>query len=302
MARDEGPVLHRHRVAGSAALDHEVPPAGAIRARPRSTRSPSSASLTAIAQTVQALAKRRRECSGMCCTMTRPGDSAGSTRARRAGLPSRPSTRRCRRSGRSRPRRVRARAAAGRHRPRASLRRAVAAAGCRAAWPGRPHAPRRRPAPWIRAGTGGCRPAASAVRRRRPPPAPRTGSGTRLGLGRADDHRERLLRHDLSQEGQAVHARHFEIEDDDVRDLLLDPARGDERIGRGTQDFDVGRRLQDAAQGLADGGRVVDDEDADRSRRTHRPESLSLLKTVEGHLVEAATPTPAIDSEWPTIR
>ena len=37
----------------------------------------------------------------------------------------------------------------------------------------------------------------------------------------AHHHRNGMLRHDLLKEGQAVHARHFDVQGDDVRDLGL---------------------------------------------------------------------------------
>ena len=40
-----------------------------------------------------------------------------------------------------------------------------------------------------------------------------------------------MLRHQLAQEGDAVHARHLDVERDDVGHFVLDAPRRDERIG-----------------------------------------------------------------------
>jgi hypothetical protein len=41
-----------------------------------------------------------------------------------------------------------------------------------------------------------------------------------LGQAGTDHHRYRVLRHDLLQEGQAIHARHLDVERDHIRHLL----------------------------------------------------------------------------------
>ena len=46
----------------------------------------------------------------------------------------------------------------------------------------------------------------------------------------AHDHRNRPLAHELAQEGQTVHARHFDIENDDVGHLLAHPFGGDKGV------------------------------------------------------------------------
>ena len=58
-----------------------------------------------------------------------------------------------------------------------------------------------------------------------------------FGQARTDDHRDRVLGHDLLQEGQAVHAGHFDIQGDDIRHLFGDALGRDEGIAGGADDF-----------------------------------------------------------------
>ena len=94
-----------------------------------------------------------------------------------------------------------------------------------------------------------------------------------LGQARADDHRDRVLGHDLAQEGQPVHARHLDVQRDDVRDLAADLLGGDVGVGGGAhhRDFRVGR--EDLGEGLAHDRRVVDDQHADRACPCRPPSS-----------------------------
>jgi FixJ family two-component response regulator len=65
-----------------------------------------------------------------------------------------------------------------------------------------------------------------------------------FGQRGADDDRRRALGHDLLEEGQAVHARHFDVEHDHVRPLASAscPARRSGRRRR--DDLDVGLELR----------------------------------------------------------
>ena len=89
------------------------------------------------------------------------------------------------------------------------------------------------------------------------------GLGSGLGQGRAHDHRDRPLGHQLAQEGDAVHARHLDVQGDDVGHVLGDATRGDEGVGGHAHDLDAGVGGQDVDQSLAHTGRVVDDQNAD---------------------------------------
>ena len=60
-----------------------------------------------------------------------------------------------------------------------------------------------------------------------------------LGQARADHHRNRMLAHDLLQECQPVHARHLDIEGDDVRHLFCDSVRGNKWIACRGDDLDL---------------------------------------------------------------
>ena len=80
-----------------------------------------------------------------------------------------------------------------------------------------------------------------------------------LGVAGADHHGQRSLAHQLAQEGQPIHARHFDVEHDHVggkaRHLLL----GDQWV-RGDLDVDVGLAGENGEDGLANYGRIVHHE------------------------------------------
>ena len=54
--------------------------------------------------------------------------------------------------------------------------------------------------------------------------------GSRLGQRRNHDHGHRPQRHDLSQEGDAVHIRHLDVERHHIRIQRLDALACDQRI------------------------------------------------------------------------
>ena len=109
--------------------------------------------------------------------------------------------------------------------------------------------------------------------------------GFRAGFGerRADDHRNRVLGHDFSQEGQPIHAGHFDVQGDDVRGLRLHALdRGIGIAGR-ADDLDVGVRGQDIGQGLAHQGGIVHHQDLDGLSH----ENLAFLS---GNLISSYIP------------
>jgi hypothetical protein len=93
------------------------------------------------------------------------------------------------------------------------------------------------------------------------------GRGSRLGHRADDDDRQRVVLHQLAQEGQAVHARHLDVERQHVGPVLDDHVAGDEGIGRPADHFDRRLAAQRVADHLAHDRRVVDDEDARPPRR-----------------------------------
>jgi hypothetical protein len=84
-----------------------------------------------------------------------------------------------------------------------------------------------------------------------------------LGQRRAHHDGQRMLRHELAQERDAIHSRHLDIDRDDVRHLLLDTPRRAERIGSGTDNLDVRVATEDLRHRLADGGGIIDDQNSD---------------------------------------
>ncbi len=120
---------------------------------------------------------------------------------------------------------------------------------------------------------------------------------TGLRQRRAHHDRDRPLRHQLAQEGDAIHARHLDVERDDVRDLLLQLPRRHEGIGRHPHDLDIRILLQHMGQCLADAGGIVDDENADflcHLRLCFRVLWKTVLETCFN-----GRSKPVIDSEWP---
>ncbi len=84
-----------------------------------------------------------------------------------------------------------------------------------------------------------------------------------LGQTGTNDHRDGMLAHDLLQEGEPIHARHLDIQGDDVRRSGLYSFGGHERIGSSADHFDVRVRRQDIAERLPDHGGIVHDQNAD---------------------------------------
>ena len=76
----------------------------------------------------------------------------------------------------------------------------------------------------------------------------------------AHDDRHRPLRHQFAQEGDTVHARHLDVQRDDVGHLFLDVAGSGEGIGGGGDHLDLRIGGQDRGHRLADAGAVVDDQ------------------------------------------
>jgi hypothetical protein len=100
------------------------------------------------------------------------------------------------------------------------------------------------------------------------------GEGAHRGLAvarrqRADDHhRYREVAHELRQEAQPIHARHLDVERDDVGAQAQDLLAGDVRIDGGADDLDVGVLAELLAEDLPYQRGVVDDQDADHGAGT----------------------------------
>ena len=73
----------------------------------------------------------------------------------------------------------------------------------------------------------------------------------------ANDNGDGVLAHDLFEEGEAIHARHFDVERDDVGDLFCDAVGGDKGIAGGGDDFDFRVGVEYLAQSLAHNCGVV---------------------------------------------
>ncbi len=89
-------------------------------------------------------------------------------------------------------------------------------------------------------------------------------------LGERGDHhdRHRAQRHDLAQEGHAVHERHLDVEGDDIGMKRLDALARDVRIGRGADHLDLRIGRQQRRQQLPHQRGIVDDENTYLRMRT----------------------------------
>jgi hypothetical protein len=87
--------------------------------------------------------------------------------------------------------------------------------------------------------------------------------GTALREGAHDNHRDGPALHEDFEEGEAVHARHLDVQRDDVGVEFLDLVAGGVGIDGGADDLDFGVSVERIGRHAADHGGVVDDEDAD---------------------------------------
>ena len=76
----------------------------------------------------------------------------------------------------------------------------------------------------------------------------------------ADHHRRGHLCHDFSDESQAVHARHFQVGDDDIGRVFLHLSPCNQRVCRGL-DVDPAVGAKDGLHNLADHRGVIHDQD-----------------------------------------
>jgi len=88
----------------------------------------------------------------------------------------------------------------------------------------------------------------------------RAQRGFRAALGQRGDHhhRRRAQAHELFQEVEAVHLRHFDVQREHVRVGLLDEVARDDRVGRHAHHFHIGLAVDDLLQDAADQCRIVD--------------------------------------------
>ena len=89
------------------------------------------------------------------------------------------------------------------------------------------------------------------------------GLGAALGQRGHHHHGHGPQPHEIREEGDAIHARHFHVEREHVRFQFLDALASHERVAGRAHDFDVVRGLQYLDQDLAHQRRIVDHEDFD---------------------------------------
>ena len=99
--------------------------------------------------------------------------------------------------------------------------------------------------------------------------------GTLLGQGRDHDHRHGVQPHQMVEKGQAVHARHLDIQGNHIGLQLLDQRAGLIRIVGGAHHLYAPVSAQQFGEQLADHRRVVDHQYA----RDHQNSSTVPLDT-----------------------
>ena len=123
----------------------------------------------------------------------------------------------------------------------------------------------------------------------------------------ADHHRGGALAHDLAQEGDAIHARHFHIQHDHVRPLLAHFFDGQQRVGGGGDDLDAGRFVEHAHQHLAYHRRIIDHHRLDGlglrdgavERCGHGGSLAQALRKIDGATWMRSMSSSLRLSEWP---
>src|ERR1019366_43016 len=95
------------------------------------------------------------------------------------------------------------------------------------------------------------------------------GKAGRLSQAADDDGRHRVEMHQLFQEGEAIHAGHFDIQRDHVGLEREDFVARDVGVGRGADHLDVALAGQGFAEDSADNRGIVNDQDADSSVGRH---------------------------------
>lgn len=116
----------------------------------------------------------------------------------------------------------------------------------------------------------------------------------------ADHDRDWVLRHDLAQEGDAIHARHFEIKEDHVWEFIDHHAGGGESVGGEAHDGERRIGFDDAAHHDAGRGRVVHDQNTEGIAGCECHVS-AFWKTVGTICAKPGSRTIML-SEWPTKR
>ncbi len=98
-----------------------------------------------------------------------------------------------------------------------------------------------------------------------------------LGQRRHHHDRHRPQAHQLLEEVEAVHARHFDVERQHVRVVLLDEFARDERVGRGRHDGHVRLAIDDFRHQAADQRRIVDAQYLDLLHSAHASSAVLAL-------------------------
>ena len=110
---------------------------------------------------------------------------------------------------------------------------------------------------------------------------------------------KRSAAHDQAQGLHAVHARHFEIEGDDVGLELFDFFQGEGAVHRGANDFDGGIAREDRGNQLPHERGVIDYEDTDAFAHAIAPSGVARErrdKTAGTFRIRTTVPSPRIDA------
>src|SRR6266481_8012900 len=114
-----------------------------------------------------------------------------------------------------------------------------------------------------------------------------------------DDYRKGRATHNRAQGFQAVHARHFEVEGDDVRLEFSDLAQGEGAVHGGADDLDVRIALEDHGNQLPHESGIVDDQDSDAFFHAIAPRGRDRdsRERIAGTLrIRTTVPSPRIEA------
>src|SRR5229473_8200901 len=113
------------------------------------------------------------------------------------------------------------------------------------------------------------------------------------------DHRQGCSAHDQPQSFHSVHARHFQVERDDVGMELLDLLQREGAVHRRAHHFDGWVALENRGDELAHQCGIIDDEDADPLAHAIAPSGVardSRERTAGTFKIKTTVPSPRIEA------
>src|SRR5713226_1393732 len=113
------------------------------------------------------------------------------------------------------------------------------------------------------------------------------------------DHRQGCSAHNQPQSFHSVHARHFQVQRDDVGMELLDLLQREGAVHRRAHHFDGGIALQDRGNELPHQRGIIDDENADSLAHAIAPNGVARERrerTAGTFKIKTTVPSPRIEA------